>query len=169
MAKIISHDFSSLSERSVRQTGISLFTRSFGYYAQQLEEKKRLLDEMAAQARIFIACEKMDPEDFVLSGSYVRDFLCVEIDMEHPDHSSYAELVFHRMSEDRIISVCEFAVPEKDGKLEVSFLIYSLPGYREGNRTWCLYDFEHEEWVEQDEDCFDLGTVLEECGRHWDP
>jgi hypothetical protein len=66
-------------------------------------------------------------------------------------------------------ATAEFAVPEKDGKLEVSFLIYSLPGYREGNRTWCLYDFEHEEWVEQDEDCFDLDTVLEECGRHWDP
>jgi hypothetical protein len=89
--------------------------------------------------------------------------------MEHPDQSPYVELVYHRMTEESIVSVCEFAVPDKDGKLNVSFLIYSLPGYREGNRTWSLYDFEHEEWEKQDEDCFDLDTVLKECGRHFEP
>ena len=169
MAKIISHDFSNVPDRCEGAAGISLFTRSFGYFAQQLEEKKRLLEEMAAEARIFIASEKMNPDDFVLSGSYVQDFLCVELDMDHPDHSPYVELVYHRMTEESIISVCEFAVPDKDGKLNVSFLIYSLPGYREGNRTWSLYDFEHEEWEKQDEDCFDLDTVFKECGRHFEP
>lgn len=169
MAKIISHDFSTASDHVQKEPGVSLFTRSFGYYAQQLEEKKRLLEEMAAEARIFIAYEKMNPEEFTLSGSYVKDFLGVELDMEAPEQSPYAELVYHRMTDTRITSVCEFAVPEKDGKLKVSFLIYSLPGYREGNRVWTLYNFETKLWEEQDEDCFDLDTVLKECCRHWDP
>ncbi len=169
MAKIISHDFTRMPERQTDRGGISVFTRSFGYYAQQLEEKKRLLEEMAVEARIFIAHENMDPEEFVLSGSYVKDFLGVELDLDHPEQSAYAELVYHRITEDRITSVCEFAVPEKDGKLKVSFLVYSLNGYREGNRVWSLYNFEKKSWEEQDEDCFDLDLVLEDCSRKWDP
>ncbi len=169
MAKIINHDFHGSLSRSDSGADTSVFVDSYRYYARQLEEKRQLLEEMTAEARIFIAYEKMNPEEFVLSGSYVKDFLCVELDMEHPDSSPYAELVYHRLTEERITSVCEFAVPEKDGKLKVSFLIYSLPGYREGNRIWQLYNFENKSWEAQEEDCFDLRTVLDECSRKWDP
>lgn len=169
MAKIISHDFGKAVSGAERVPGIGVFTRSFGCFARQLEDKKRLLEEMAAEARIFIAHEKMDPEEFVLSASYVKDFLCTELNMDRPDESSYAELVYHRLTPDRITSVCEFAVPQRDGKLKVSFLIYALFGYSEGNRVWELYNFEDGCWEKQDEDCFDPDLVLSECRRRWDP
>ena len=38
-----------------------------------------------------------------------------------------------------------------------------------GNRVWSLYNFEKKSWEEQDEDCFDLDLVLEDCSRKWDP
>ncbi|GEM_PF-4114371 len=154
MAKIIEHNFS-------RKRGRDLLTASFGYYMQEIEDKKRLLGEMVMQARLFLSQEGMDPTGFVLSESYLREFFAMKYGNSDIPQNSYAEIVYIKHRNNSVVALCQFASPEEDG-ISISYQIYSLDNIHEGNRRWSLYNFKSRTWVEDEEDCFDLTQIFGE-------
>ena len=154
MAKIIEHNFS-------RRRSRDLLASSFGYYMQEMEDKKKLLGEMVIQARLFLSQEGMEPSEFVLSESYLREYFAMRYGNSDIPQNSYAEIVYLKRQDDCVTALCQFASPEADG-ISISYQIYSLDKMREGNRRWSLYNFKSRTWVEDEEDCFDLTRILEE-------
>ncbi len=160
MAKIIEHNFS----KKARTPGEDLLTRSFSFYMKELEDKKALLGEMVMQARIFLSQEGMLPEEFVMSETYLRDFLFAPIGTNESEKDRYAEMVYLRGGDDIVTALCQFAVPG-DGDIAISYQIYRLDHYTRGNMRWEVYNFQSGEWMEDEEDCFDLKDVLKEIRR----
>lgn len=159
MAKIIEHNFN----RKAGQAGRDLLTASFSSFVQEMEDKKALLGEMVMQARIFLAQEGRKPGEYVLSESYLREFLVTRLEEEAGERPGYAELVYLNGKKGRITALCQFASQE-EGRIMFSYQIYALDGAMEGNRRWKAFNFMTKEWFEDEEDCFDLPTVLHEIG-----
>ena len=159
MAKIIEHNFN----RKVGQAGLDLLTRSFGFYMEEMEEKKILLGEMVMQARLFLEHEGMDPCDFILSESYLMDFLYTRL-FGANEEEGYAELVYLNCREDQTIALCQFAVPA-EGEITISYQIFSRNCSGDECRHWKMYNFKSGDWMEEEEDCFDLEQVREEYDR----
>ncbi len=155
MAKIIEHNFI-----NGRQTGTDHLTGSFSSFMQELEDKKALLGEMVIQARLFLSAEGMNPSEFILSDSYLREFLCTSLE----EQGQYAEIVYLNVSKETITALCQFAVPEA-GDFTLSYQIYSLDPDKEDSRRWRLYNFQTRDWIPDEEDCFDTKTLLGEYRR----
>ncbi len=160
MAKIIEHNFS----KETRNPREDLLTRSFSFYMKELEDKKALLGEMVMQARIFLAQEGMLPEEFVMSETYLRDFLFAPIGENESEKDRYAEMVYLKQQGDKVTALCQFAVPG-DGDIAISYQIYRLDRIDQGNLLWQVYNFKSGNWMDDEEDCFDLKVVLREVER----
>lgn len=160
MAIIIEHNFS----KRAGKAGRDLLTGSFSCFMQELEDKKALLGEMVMQARLFLEQEGMDPGAFVLSESYLREFLFTRLDDQENEQNRYAEIVYLSRQDDRIIALCQFAVP-KEGEIMISYQIYSMDLTADGDSCWKLYNFQSGSWLEDEEDCFDVKQVLEEISH----
>ena len=160
MAKIIEYNFS----RKAVHGGRDLLTGSFTCYMEELDEKKQLLGELVTEARLFIEQEGMNPGDFVLSESYLKDFLFTQLHEDQELPENYAELVYLKCTGGRITALCQFAVPKKDG-IMVSYQICRLDLSSEGSRRWRVYDFGSGEWLEEEEDCFEAAWAQQEYER----
>lgn len=139
------------------------FYDTVNHFEQMLDDKEALLEFMAEETESFIFEEHMNPDDFRLSKSYFKDFLLTDIDLDDPSEDTYVELVFHWVSEERIVSVCTYAVPEESGEIHLSHQMYALEHYKEGNRSFSMYNFDDHRWqADQGEDYFDVDVVLRE-------
>ncbi len=162
MAKIIEHNF----KGKIRTPREDLLTRSFHNYMKAVEDKKALIGEMVTQARIFLAQEGMPPGDFIMSETYLSEVIMSSLARRESKEDSYDELVYLRRSDDCITALCQFAVPEEDG-ITISYQIYRLEQFTKGNIRWKVYNFHEGNWIDDEEDCFDLKTVLKDIDRFY--
>ncbi len=160
MAKIIEHNF---SEKS-RMPQEDLLSTSFHFFMKGLEDKKTLIGEMVMQARIFLAQEGMPPGEFVVSETYLREILYSPFRRDEDTDDNYEEMVYLRRSGDDITALCQFASPEKGG-YTISYQIYRLEQVSKGHGRWKVYNFQSKEWMEEEEDCFDKKSILQDLER----
>lgn len=159
MAKIIEHNFNRKGGHPSRD----LLTSSFGFYMQELQDMKLLLGEMVMRGRLFLEQEGMDPREFVLSETWLKDFLFTDLNGYEDGQRDYAELVYLNCAAEQVICVCQFAVPDGEG-VAISYQIYSMDTGSQEDRRWKQFNFNTRTWVEEEEDCFDLSQVLYEYG-----
>lgn len=155
MAKIIEHNFG----KKKGWAGRDRLAGSFACFMDEMDEKKFLLGEMVMQARLFLEREGMAPGDFILSETYLREFWAMRMEEE----GAYAEIVYIRYREGQITAVCQFA-SQKTDDFEISYQIYSMDP-RGGNKRWKVYNFQSGEWLEDEEDCFDMNLLLRDISR----
>lgn len=160
MAKIIEHNF----KGKIRTPHEDLMTRSFQSYMKAVEDKKTLIGEMVMQARIFLAQEGMPPGEFIMSETYLTEVIQSSLMRSEGKEEGYDELVYLRRSDDSITALCQFAVPGEDG-ITISYQIYRLDQFTRGNIRWKVYNFHEGTWIDDEEDCFDLKTVLKDIDR----
>lgn len=156
MAKIIQHNFKGKGGYA----GRDLLTSSFTFFVGEMEEKKAILGELVMQARLFLSREGMDPSGFILSESYVRDYLFTRLTPED-GQDPYAEVVYLKYQDGKVTAVCQFASPEGD-EIAISYQIYALERAAEGNRSWKVYNFQTRSWTQEGEDLFNLERIFHE-------
>ncbi len=163
MAKIIKHDFN----EKMRTPREDLLTSSFHFFMQGLEDKKALIGEMVMQARLFLAQEGMPPGEFVISETYLREVLHSPFPRMEGGEDNYDELVYLRQSGDCITALCQFAVPGEEG-VTISYQIYRLESISTGKTRWNVYNFQSGEWMEDEDDCFNLKAIRHDIDRFYD-
>ena len=164
MSNIVSFkDFKQDNADKIRARKNGSFFDAIDKYVQMLQDKQSLLEFMAEETETLIRSEGMNPDEFVLSPAYYHDFLITDMNIDIPEEGVYVELVFHNVSENRIISACTFASPQEGGEVSLTHQMYMLEGYKEGNREWLGYNFEEKLWQKGPGlDCFNLNLILEE-------
>jgi hypothetical protein len=158
MAKIIEHNFSEKKNKKRDLLGDSLH-----FFLGEMEEKKELLTAMILQAREFLSMEGMNPSEFILSEPYLKEFLYTPWDGGFRE-GQYAEIVYLNMCSDTVTALCQFAVPEQ-GDYTISYQIYMRRLGESGSQRWKLYNFESKEWMEDEEDCFDMQVITQDLAR----
>ena len=159
MAKIIEHNF----RKKTGRAGRDLLAGSYGCFMQTSGDMRQLLGEMVMQARLFLEQEGMDPRDFILSETYMKEYLLTDLRDETARQDNYAELVYVNCMDQRTVAVCQFAVPDGDGLL-ISYQMYSLDTADNPDKRWKLYNFHSRCWMEDEDDCFDLKLLQYEYG-----